>query len=260
MGVFTQSGAALEWHGGHETVRIEPWGRDSLRVRGTVWQGIRDDLPGALLDQPPGRRRGRDLGRPGPDRQRRTDRRDLRLGTDPVPSRGRPGAAVRDHAALHRAADPAVLDRRRRHAPLRGAVQLPRRGALLRARPAPARPAATRRARSSSSSSATPRSPSRSWSRTGATACCGTTRGSAGSSWAPRSRGGSPKPPASGTTGSPPPASPRICSAPTARRSGGRRCSRTGRPASGSASSATRPRTNCSASRASTSGAACRCR
>lgn len=53
MGVFTQSGAALEWHGGHETVRIEPWGRDSLRVRGTVWQGIRDDLPGALLDQPP---------------------------------------------------------------------------------------------------------------------------------------------------------------------------------------------------------------
>jgi alpha-D-xyloside xylohydrolase len=53
MGVFTQSGAALEWHGGHETVRIEPWGRSSLRVRGTVWSGIRDDLPGALLDQPP---------------------------------------------------------------------------------------------------------------------------------------------------------------------------------------------------------------
>jgi alpha-D-xyloside xylohydrolase len=53
MGVFTQSGAALEWHGGHETVRIEPWGGSSLRVRGTVWSGIRDDLPGALLDQPP---------------------------------------------------------------------------------------------------------------------------------------------------------------------------------------------------------------
>jgi alpha-D-xyloside xylohydrolase len=50
MGVFTQSGSALEWRGGHETVRIEPWGANSLRVRGTVWQAIRDDLPGALLD------------------------------------------------------------------------------------------------------------------------------------------------------------------------------------------------------------------
>ena len=48
MGVFTQSGSALEWRGGHETVRIEPWGANSLRVRGTVWRGIRDDLPGAL--------------------------------------------------------------------------------------------------------------------------------------------------------------------------------------------------------------------
>ena len=49
MGVFTQSGSALEWRGGHETVRIEPWGANSLRVRGTVWRGIQDDLPGALL-------------------------------------------------------------------------------------------------------------------------------------------------------------------------------------------------------------------
>src|SRR5579875_2262082 len=54
MGVFTQSGSALEWRGGHETVRIEPWGANSLRVRGTVWQAIRDDQPGALLDAPPG--------------------------------------------------------------------------------------------------------------------------------------------------------------------------------------------------------------
>ena len=38
MGVFTQSGSALEWRGGHEIVRIEPWGANSLRVRGTVWQ------------------------------------------------------------------------------------------------------------------------------------------------------------------------------------------------------------------------------
>jgi alpha-D-xyloside xylohydrolase len=49
MGVFARDGAALDWRGGHETVRIEPWGADSLRVRGTVWQAIRDDLPGALL-------------------------------------------------------------------------------------------------------------------------------------------------------------------------------------------------------------------
>jgi alpha-D-xyloside xylohydrolase len=54
MGVFSQDGSALEWRGGHEIVRVEPWGPDSLRVRGTLWQSIRDDLPGALLPPPPG--------------------------------------------------------------------------------------------------------------------------------------------------------------------------------------------------------------
>jgi alpha-D-xyloside xylohydrolase len=53
MGVFATDGAALLWHGGHETVRIEPWGTDSLRVRGTLGQAIRDDLPGALPAAPP---------------------------------------------------------------------------------------------------------------------------------------------------------------------------------------------------------------
>jgi alpha-D-xyloside xylohydrolase len=53
MGMFGQDGAAVEWRGGQETVRIEPWGPDSLRVRGTVWQAVRDDLPGALLPAPP---------------------------------------------------------------------------------------------------------------------------------------------------------------------------------------------------------------
>ena len=38
MGSFTQSDAALEWRGGHEIVRIEPWGRNSLRIRGTLGQ------------------------------------------------------------------------------------------------------------------------------------------------------------------------------------------------------------------------------
>src|SRR6266702_8799236 len=55
MGVVTPSGEALEWRGGHETIRIEPWGRNSLRVRGTVWQHIRDDQPGALLPPAPSR-------------------------------------------------------------------------------------------------------------------------------------------------------------------------------------------------------------
>ena len=53
MGSFTQSETALEWRGGHEIVRIEPWGRNSLRIRGTLWQSIQDDLPGALLAAPP---------------------------------------------------------------------------------------------------------------------------------------------------------------------------------------------------------------
>jgi len=53
MGSFTQSDTALEWRGGHEIVRIEPWGRNSLRIRGTLWQRINDDLPGALLRHRP---------------------------------------------------------------------------------------------------------------------------------------------------------------------------------------------------------------
>src|SRR4249920_3189140 len=54
MGLLTQlDGNALEWRGEHEIVRIEAWGPDALRVRGTVWSQIRDDLPGALLDGGP---------------------------------------------------------------------------------------------------------------------------------------------------------------------------------------------------------------
>src|ERR1700733_4668485 len=53
MGSFTQSDTALEWRGGNEIVRVEPWGHNSLRIRGTLWQSIQDDLPGALLAAPP---------------------------------------------------------------------------------------------------------------------------------------------------------------------------------------------------------------
>jgi alpha-D-xyloside xylohydrolase len=49
MGVFGQDGTAVTWRGGHESVRLEPWGADSVRVRGTLWSDVRDDLPGALV-------------------------------------------------------------------------------------------------------------------------------------------------------------------------------------------------------------------
>src|SRR6201986_2806697 len=52
MGLSMQDGTALVWRGGQETVRVEPWGQHSLRVRGTRWRAIRDDLPGALLGRP----------------------------------------------------------------------------------------------------------------------------------------------------------------------------------------------------------------
>ena len=50
---FTREPNALIWRGGHETVRIEPWGADSLRVRATQGAAIRSDLPGALGTMPP---------------------------------------------------------------------------------------------------------------------------------------------------------------------------------------------------------------
>src|SRR6185437_3827768 len=53
MGSFVQHGEAIEWQGGGETVRIEPWGPDALRVRGTIGREIIDDQPGALLPDPP---------------------------------------------------------------------------------------------------------------------------------------------------------------------------------------------------------------
>ena len=50
MESFRQLGNALIWEGNHETVKIEPWGKDSLRVRATISADIRDDLPSALLE------------------------------------------------------------------------------------------------------------------------------------------------------------------------------------------------------------------
>ena len=53
MTPFDREATALIWRGGPETVRIEPWGADSLRVRATQGAAIRSDLPGALGTMPP---------------------------------------------------------------------------------------------------------------------------------------------------------------------------------------------------------------
>jgi len=51
--IFRECDNTLIWKLGHETVQIEPWGSDSLRVRATMASEIRDDLPGALLEPVP---------------------------------------------------------------------------------------------------------------------------------------------------------------------------------------------------------------
>jgi alpha-D-xyloside xylohydrolase len=50
---FRQEKNSLIWEQNHEAVRIEPWGSDSLRVRGTVGAAISENLPGGLLDPIP---------------------------------------------------------------------------------------------------------------------------------------------------------------------------------------------------------------
>ncbi|MEU4449246.1 TIM-barrel domain-containing protein [Actinosynnema sp. NPDC050801] len=51
---FHDLGNALEWRANGETLRIEAWGPDAVRVRATPGGPVLDDLPGALLDAPPG--------------------------------------------------------------------------------------------------------------------------------------------------------------------------------------------------------------
>ena len=45
---FTIDGQAIVWQRGHELLRVEPWGSDSVRVRGTREAAVAD-FPGALL-------------------------------------------------------------------------------------------------------------------------------------------------------------------------------------------------------------------
>ena len=47
---FRQQGNVLIWERNHETVQIEPWGRDSLRVRATVGPEILTIYPRHYLD------------------------------------------------------------------------------------------------------------------------------------------------------------------------------------------------------------------
>ncbi|MGW2785691.1 glycoside hydrolase family 31 protein [Streptomyces populi] len=52
IGTFRERDGALEWSGRTETVRIEPWGPDAVRVRARLGGPLLEGLPGALLDGP----------------------------------------------------------------------------------------------------------------------------------------------------------------------------------------------------------------
>jgi alpha-D-xyloside xylohydrolase len=52
MADFRETTGGVEWRGGHEVVRVEAWGEDSVRVRAALHR-IRHSLPAALLDEPP---------------------------------------------------------------------------------------------------------------------------------------------------------------------------------------------------------------
>ncbi|MFD7502015.1 TIM-barrel domain-containing protein [Streptomyces sp. NPDC059850] len=52
VGTFAERGGALEWSGRQETVRLEPWGPDAIRVRARLGGPVLDGLPGALQDDP----------------------------------------------------------------------------------------------------------------------------------------------------------------------------------------------------------------
>ncbi|MFD0775342.1 TIM-barrel domain-containing protein [Streptomonospora algeriensis] len=41
----------IEWHGGHQVVRVEPWGADSVRVRAGLYR-LHSGIPGALDERP----------------------------------------------------------------------------------------------------------------------------------------------------------------------------------------------------------------
>jgi alpha-D-xyloside xylohydrolase len=52
IGTFRERDGALEWSGRQESVRIEPWGPDAIRVRARLGGPVLEGLPGALVDDP----------------------------------------------------------------------------------------------------------------------------------------------------------------------------------------------------------------
>lgn len=50
VGTFRERDGALEWSGRQETLRLEPWGPDAVRVRARLGGPVLEDLPGALAD------------------------------------------------------------------------------------------------------------------------------------------------------------------------------------------------------------------
>jgi alpha-D-xyloside xylohydrolase len=67
IGEFRSTADGLEWTGRTETLRIQPWGPDALRVRSKVGGPILEALPGALLDAPPGSEGPADPAGPAPE-------------------------------------------------------------------------------------------------------------------------------------------------------------------------------------------------
>jgi alpha-D-xyloside xylohydrolase len=53
VGTFAERDGALEWRGRQETLRVEPWGPDAVRVRARLGGPVLPALPGALLDEAP---------------------------------------------------------------------------------------------------------------------------------------------------------------------------------------------------------------
>ncbi|MGP3971306.1 glycoside hydrolase family 31 protein [Streptomyces sp. 6N223] len=53
VGTFAERDGALEWSGRQETVLIQPWGPDAVRVRARLGGPVQPGLPGALLDDAP---------------------------------------------------------------------------------------------------------------------------------------------------------------------------------------------------------------
>jgi alpha-D-xyloside xylohydrolase len=168
---------------------IEPWGANSLRVRSKVGGTILEELPGALLDPPE---------RPAhPEAARSAEVKIAEGGATVVNGAITASVSATGRIVFKRTEDGAELlseqdahfwwpGPRLRTAHGNGYARLEQRFAAypdekLYGLGQHQHGCTTRRARWSSSSSATPRSPSRSWSPRAATASCGTTRRSAAS-------------------------------------------------------------------------------